>query len=241
MNHSRDRADVIESAASAIGVELDSVQVEAITHHLDMVLERRSAINLISESTVPDAVRVHIVDSLAAAPLLVGRTRIIDIGSGAGYPGIPLAAALNCEVVLVESRKKRALFLQEVLESLEPLGVRGTVVNERAESQAALSVGGPADAVVARAVASLPTLVELAAPYLVSGGVFVALKGSMASEELERGDCVGALVGLTDRNLMEYPLHGGDENRSLVSYVRTSESEVELPRRVGRASKSPLA
>ena len=224
-----------------MGVELNDAQCRIISRHLEMVLAARSQLNLISENTAQDPLRLHVADSLAATRELQGSLRIADIGSGAGYPGIPLAAASGSHIALIESRGKRARFLEAVLDQLRPLGLAGVVVNERAESSAAISSVGTVDVVVARALASLPTIVELAAPLLSQGGKLVAFKGNIEPSELERGDRAGALVGLTERSVRELRLSDGGEHRQIIVYRRTGEASVELPRRVGCATKSPLA
>lgn len=233
--------EFIAQAAASVGVELNDGQCGIIATHLEMVLATRSQLNLISESTAQDSLRLHVADSLAAAPEVQGAQSILDIGSGAGYPGIPLAAASMARVTLVESRAKRARFLEAVLERLRPLGFSGAVVNERAESNAAIDSVGSVDAVVARALAPLPTIVELAAPFLSQGGRLIAFKGNIESAELERGDSAGEMVGLGERSLREFRLPGRGEHRQLVVYRRTGEPTIELPRREGRATKSPLA
>jgi 16S rRNA (guanine527-N7)-methyltransferase len=212
-----------------------------IAAHLDMVMQARGRMNLISDGSARDALSVHVADSLAAAPHLEDAHTLVDIGSGAGYPGIPLAAALRAEAWLVESRGRRAAFLQSVVDALQADGFVGHVLNERAESLSAIEAASPAQAVVARAVASLSTLVELAAPYVARGGLFVAFKGRVDDAELERGDSAAAIVGLGDREVIELSLPGGQAHRELVMYRRVGDPSVDLPRREGRASKSPLA
>lgn len=241
MKHCSPSPEAIAEAAASVGVGLSDGQCRIIAAHLEMVLESRSQLNLISESTAQDSLRLHVADSLAAAPEVHGAQSIGDIGSGAGYPGIPLAAASAARASLIESRSRRAHFLEGVLERLRPLGFSGVVVNERAESTAAIDSIGRVDVVVARALAPLPTIVELAAPFLSQGGRLIAFKGNIESAELERGDCAGEMVGLGERSLREFRLPGGGEHRQLVVYRRTAEPRIELPRREGRATKSPLA
>ena len=155
-----------------------------------MLLAWNAAINLTAVRDPVEIARRHVVDSLAAVPLLrrLGARSFVDIGSGGGFPGIPLAAALPAErAVLVESIRKKAAFL-EAAAGATGLGERVVVAARRAEDLAA-----EADhrqrwpAVVARAVGSLAELVELAFPLLGRGGSLVAWKGELAEDELAVG------------------------------------------------------
>jgi 16S rRNA (guanine527-N7)-methyltransferase len=231
----------ISQGAENLGVELPAKAEQAMRAHLEMVMEAAQTMNLTAIGDLEAAIRLHVVDSLSAAPLLKGASELVDLGSGAGYPGIPVAAALECPCALVESREKRAAFLREVAGGLAPYGMNVSVVRGRAEDAASLRAAGRFDAVVARAVASLPTLVELAALYLVDDGRFVAMKGSPDSEELARGHEAGRLVGLECVEERRLRLPGGSEARTLIVYVRTGEPTLELPRRIGMATKRPLA
>lgn len=233
------QAEILEGAESA-GVRLSPVQANMLSAHLKLVMDARRTTNLISDRSAEDALRLHIIDSLAAVRSISRCGTLVDIGSGAGFPGIPLGVAMECRVVLVESRSKRAAFLESVVAKLAPLGFAGTVERGRAEDPGIISRHRGADAVVMRAVSSLPTLVELGAPFLREGGRLVALKGRIQQEELEHGDRAAEVLGLGNRTVEEYALPGGDELRSLVVYEYVKPPSVELPRRAGRAEKSPL-
>lgn len=230
----------ILEAAHAVGVPVTSGQAEVARVHLECVLEARNSLNLISNRTAGDALRVHVVDSIAAARVIGRCATLVDIGSGAGFPGIPLAAAVGARAVLVESRAKRVDFLGSTLQRLAELGFEGIVEHGRAEDPAIVERNRGAEVVTMRAVAQLSTLVELAAPYLGPGGRLVALKGPIEAEELTRGDRAAELCGLGSRMVDEYLLPGGDEQRSLVVYEYVGSPEVNLPRRDGKAEKSPL-
>jgi 16S rRNA (guanine527-N7)-methyltransferase len=149
-----------------------------------------------------------VLDSLTAAAVLRdgGVDRFLDLGSGAGFPGLPLALALpDARAVLVDSIAKKTAFLSTVVEAVG-LGARIEVVTGRAEDLVAGRQGGGYGAVVARAVASLPELIELALPLLATGGRLVAWKraGSALDEELRRAD--RALRELGGRELEMRPV-----------------------------------
>ncbi len=171
------------SAAGGIG----AAGLAALEDHLRLLLAWNRAINLTAIRTAEAAVPGHVLDSLAAVPLLraAGVSSLLDIGSGGGYPGIPLAIALPARrALLVESVGKKARFLATAVDALGLRG-RAAVAATRAETLAADPHHRERwPAVTARAVAPLPELVELAFPLLVPGGILVAWKRSELTSEL---------------------------------------------------------
>jgi 16S rRNA (guanine527-N7)-methyltransferase len=210
---------------------------EALEAHLALVLEASEGMNLTSVREPAEAWRLHVIDSLMVAGLVNAAPpgELADLGSGAGFPGIPLALVCERPLVLVESRKKRARFLAQALCELP---VNGRVLNARAEES---TEEVDAAVCVARAVAPLAVLVELAAPLLERGGHLIAMKGDPDAEEREAGVRAGEMVGMHERAVEKYLLPGGGEARSAFVYERIGESSVRLPRRPGMASKRPLA
>jgi 16S rRNA (guanine527-N7)-methyltransferase len=227
----------IQDAALRCGVRLDELQAEAIRSHAAMVVSANERLNL-TRITEPQALlRLHIVDSLIWMKYVEGALgSVIDIGSGAGYPGIPVAIATGAPMTLCESIKKKSHFLIDVV---SVLGLAVTVYPDRAEELARVSPAA-ADTVVARAVSSLSALIELAAPLLTMGGRLVALKGTIEPSELQAGEHVAQLCGLTHEGVTAYVLPGGDEARSVAVYRRTGGTVVPLPRRAGLAQRRPL-
>jgi len=211
--------------------------------HLEAVLQHNQTINLTSIADLEAGKVFHIEDSLAVVPEIQGAPAgpMADLGSGAGYPGVPLALASGRHTTLLESNKKKAHFLQGFLASnslLEQIKVRAARSEEVAQdSPEAFAV------VTARAVASLPVLLELAAPLLMTGGHFVALKGRPDAEELERAAVAAEKLSMRLVSTREYNLHyQQDENQRLVLvYEKTGQASISLPRRPGMASKRPLA
>jgi 16S rRNA (guanine527-N7)-methyltransferase len=174
---------------AALAVSLTSAARAAIDDHVRLLLAWNRAINLTAITDPARVALLHVVDSLTALPVVAvrrGSARLLDLGSGGGYPGIPLAAAVtDAEVTLVESIGKKARFLEAAVE-VAALGTRVAVVGARAETLVAPIRRGdlePFDVVTARAVAALPDLVRLALPLLGPGGRLVAWKrGDHAAE-----------------------------------------------------------
>jgi 16S rRNA (guanine527-N7)-methyltransferase len=186
-------------------------------------------------TTVSDPVDEHIADSLSALPMLGSPSRIADIGSGAGFPGLVLAAALPAaHVALVESQGRHAAVAERLgraagLRNVSVLPVRAEEVRDRF------------DLVTARAVASLAVLVEYAAPLLVEGGQLVAWKGARDETEELAGEAAGRVVGLSPVRVVPVTPFPGAHSRHLHFYGKTGATPDRFPRRPGMARKRPLA
>lgn len=185
------------------------------------------------------AVDAHIADALVALELDQVRSarRIADLGSGAGFPGLVLAAALpEARVALVESSTRKCAFLGRAAEAMGLTNVE--VVPSRAESWR--SGIQRCDLVTARAVAPLPVLVEYAAPLLVAGGALVAWKGRRDPEEEAGGAAAAAATGLAMERVGSVRPWDGAEHLHLHVYLKVGSTPNRYPRRPGIACKRPL-
>lgn len=205
-------------------------------------LEHESA----SITTVRDpaeGVERHVEDSLTAlaVPAVRAAARIADLGAGGGFPGFGLAAALpGSHVCLVESVERKCAFLERAATAAG--FANAEVVCDRAESWAAGR--GAMDVVTARALASLPVLLEYAAPLLRVGGTLVAWKGRAERGEIAAGEAAAAMLGMSSHAVVDLsPRRGaaGGGDRSLYVYVKLAPTPDRFPRRVGVARKRPLA
>jgi len=223
----------IERALGDVSVgERERVLLERFVARL---LERNAATNL-SAARDPEAVAAHVRDSLAIAEFVRGP--LIDIGSGGGFPGIPLAIATGVPVTLVESTGKKARFLADVAEEL---GLSVVVRAERAEDAARDPQLREAFAsATARAVSNTCTVLELTVPFLATGGVAVLQRGRF--EDAERAAATDAALVL-GAQLVEERLvagvEGGDERRVLL-VRKTAPIGQRFPRRAGIPAKRPL-
>lgn len=243
MFHVKQSSDIarLERLATDIGVRLSRTESQLLLAHLEMVLQANQSLNLTAINTMEDAIRLHVVDSLTLMPALNGQRpeSVLDIGSGAGYPGIPIAITSPGRVVLLESRGRRADFLARTTEVLSLENV--TIEHSRAEELVFRESADRFDVVVARAVSTLPALVELASPLLSAGGRLIAMKGDLTGEELARGKMAARLVGMSHENTQRFVLPEGGEARTLVTFCRRGKASVRLPRRPGMAQTKPLA
>ena len=179
--------DALRTGLEALGLALDPTARAAIDGHIRLLLAWNTAINLTAIRDPVAAATAHVLDSLAAVPVLrgLGAERLLDLGSGGGLPGIPIAAALPARAaLLVDATGKKTRFLEAVLDATG-LAPRVAVATARAEALARGVDRGRWPVVTARAVATTADLVELAFPLLVDGGRLVAWKRGDLGDELE--------------------------------------------------------
>jgi 16S rRNA (guanine527-N7)-methyltransferase len=188
------------------------------------------------------AAQAHVADSLSALPLLdaAGAGRVADLGSGAGFPGLPVALARPAlEVDLVESARRKCEFLRNAARRLDATGVR--VVNRRAEEWALEAGRDRYDAVLVRALGSLPELVEYAAPLLALGGRLIAWKGRRDADEEDRGSAAADALGMRPVQVVRAEPYRGSRDHYLHLYEKVRVTPERFPRRPGMARKRPVA
>ena len=187
----------LERALAALGVDLDPAARAEIDGHVRLLLAWNAAVNLTSITDPVAVARLHVADSLAALEMLRAgpHATILDLGSGGGFPGLPLAAALpGSRVLLVDSVAKKATFLDVVLRAVG-LADRVSVAAVRVESLRPADPAAGWDVVTARAVGRLDDLVELSLPVLGPGGRLVAWKRGDLTSELASGGRAAAVLG----------------------------------------------
>jgi 16S rRNA (guanine527-N7)-methyltransferase len=195
-------------------------------------------------SNPDEAVDIHVADSLSGLQVagLRDARAIADIGAGAGFPGVVLAIALpRARVDMVESSSRKCAVIDRLVRSA---GMDHEVIRAlpmRAEDWAAWGGRELYDAVTARAVASLPVLVEYASPLLREGGVLVAWKGKLDEDEVEAGAKAAAEVGLEPEAVLEVQPWPEARDRRLHVFRKVAPTPERFPRRPGMAAKRPLA
>lgn len=207
--------------------------------HLKAVLLQNQIQNLTSIKKEDEGKVLHIEDSLAVLPEVIEAPfgKMADIGSGAGYPGIPLALVSGRKTTLIESNTKKARFLQEFI-TKQGIDNLLEVAPLRTE-ELALETPCVFSVITARAVAALPTLLELAAPLLIQRGHLIALKGSCEAEEEVQGAQAAEILGLTLIKKRAFVLSKDEIQRSVYVFKKNAEPFVKLPRRPGMAAKRP--
>jgi 16S rRNA (guanine527-N7)-methyltransferase len=235
----------LAAAARNLGLALPKGAIQRLQRYRNLIIEASSAFNLTAVRD-PDAIdRRHLLESLALTRLLEAQdllpleARVVDIGSGAGLPGIPIAIARpDLHVSLLESHEKKCDFMRRVAAELGLERVQ--VLEGRAESVVAEPGQRAAyDLAIARAVAPLPVLVEYALPFLRVGGHLAATKGSAAEREItEAAMALRELGGEIGTSLPFIPPEG--RAQMLIVVRKIAPTPARFPRRVGVASKRPL-
>ena len=209
--------------------------------HLEELEEKGKLFNLTAITDPDEARNKHIIDCLYCAKeisrLADGKAAsLIDIGSGAGFPSLPIAFTLeNVSVSALDSTARKCTFIAE---TAVKCGVNVGTVPERAE-EAALHLRESFDFATARAVARLNILAELSAPFVKVGGYFVAMKGSAAGEEIAEAAKATETLGLTFSEMLPYEIKDGG-TRYIVIYKKTSETPSMYPRSYSKIKKKPL-
>lgn len=223
------------------GVAISEKARQTLLAYLDGLIETNQTLNLTRIVDPTEGVRLHLVDALVALQEVAAAPAgpLLDIGTGGGIPGVPLCVAGERQGTLLDSVAKKAAAVNSILQQ-NGLSERIVAIADRAE-HFAHEAGAIHAVITARAVAELPALVELASPLLISGGLFVALKGSPTDDELDRGAAAAEICGMRTNSVRRLTLPEGGEARMIVTYERVGDSRVRLPRRIGLAQKSPLA
>jgi 16S rRNA (guanine527-N7)-methyltransferase len=222
-------------------VKLRDVAPAHAVESLATILELQ-AHDATASTTIRDprmAVGRHVADSLSPLelPFVPGARRIADLGSGAGWPGLALAAALpDAHVSLVESAIRHCRYLERAIEVSGLTNV--TVVNSRAETWP--EGLGVHDLVTARALGALPVILEYAAPLLAEGGHVVAWKGAVPDEEATAGAAAAAILGLEPRGVLAVTPFPGARDHTLHAFCKIAPTPSRFPRRPGMATKRPL-
>ena len=214
-------------------------QESLLRNHLSLVIEANKTTNITRIDTWGSGWLLHVEDSLVGADevTLAPAGALADLGSGAGFPGIPLAITTGRDITLVESVSKKASLLSEFLDELGLEG-RVKVYSGRAEQLATEHPEGFA-VITARALSSLPSLMELASPLLMQGGSLVCYKSSEIDDELAAALPIQEKLAMYYIGKRDVVLSDGETKRSIVVFKKEGQPLVKLPRREGQAQRKP--
>lgn len=219
--------------------ELSPDQWQMLTRHLELVVEANKTTNLTRITTPEEGRILHIEDSLSALPEINKAPSGLygDMGSGAGYPGIPLAIATGRPTVLIDARQKKMKLVQQIVDQL---GLSSQVETYAGRAELlARQRRGEFSLLTARALAKLPVLMELASPLLKHDGVLVCYKAQIEDQELIDAKRLQKATGMKLISDRSFTLEG-DVTRRIITFQKVSEATVKLPRSEGAAQKNPL-
>ena len=199
------------------------------------MVKQNEVMNLTGITDDKGVANLHLLDSLTvmASADLAGKT-LIDVGCGAGFPGVPLAIASGAKITLLDSLGKRMKWLEEILPQL---GIEAECVTARAE-EAVATRRESYDFATSRAVARLNILLELTAPYVKVGGAVLAMKGALAKEELAEAASAIKKLGLKLEEVKEFPIDG--TNHAVIVLRKVAPTPKQYPRRFAKIKQSPL-
>ena len=234
---------LLTDCAAAYGVEITPTLAERLDIYARLLVEWNEKMNLTAITDPTGIVVKHFTDSLLAAPLLpTGSFSLIDVGTGAGFPGMPLALLReDCRLTLLDSLNKRLVFLEAVCREL---GLPATLIHARAEEGGRRpDLREQFDVSTARAVAALPTLCEYCLPFVKVGGCFIALKGPDADREQEAAARAVSLLGGKVAHKTTVTLQADTiepMERQLIRIDKTRPTSSAYPRPSAKIAKRPL-
>ncbi|MCX7773274.1 MAG: 16S rRNA (guanine(527)-N(7))-methyltransferase RsmG [Clostridia bacterium] len=233
--------DLLRQGAEGFGISVDNVKMDRFLAYARLLVEWNEKINLTAITDEEGITIKHFLDSLSIFPLMPQGTKtIIDVGTGAGFPGIPLRiAGENLKVTLLDSLDKRVKFLNEVCQTLGLSNI--SAVHGRAEDFGAdKKYRESFDIAVARAVAGLPVLLEYCLPFVKTGGLFIAMKGPDAKEELKESQKALEVLGGEIQEVKAFKLPFSDNERFVIVVRKCRHTPPAYPRKSGKPTKSPI-
>ena len=232
------------SGAKKLGIDLDRAQIRRFLNYYDVVTEWNQKTNLTAVTGFDAFQTRHFLDSLAVNLAFnlnqLECERVLDVGTGAGFPGVPLMIAFpKLDITLVDSNAKKTMFLKHLLRTLGLVDVK--VITGRAEVLAHNSrLRETFDVVLSRALAKLPTLVELTVPFCRPGGLVIAHKGTRVIGDLMQAQDAIMNVGGGLKEILPVSYEGSDRDSVLVVLEKVGATPEKYPRRVGIPYKRPL-
>lgn len=232
---------LLSEGVQNFGITLSSEQLLKLSTYAGLLVEWNEKINLTAITDEEGIVTKHFIDSFSLLSHLPKEAKtIIDVGTGAGFPGIPLKiAGENLRVTLLDSLDKRVKFLTQVCTDLKLKNIEA--VHGRAEDFGVNKWYREAfDIAVARAVASLPVLLEYCLPFVKTGGLFMAMKGPDAKEELKESKRALEILGGEVVEAKSFTLPHTDHERCIVMIRKCRQTPSNYPRKSGKPSKQPI-
>ncbi len=242
MNDNREYYNILDTAADNIGLSFDDKKYEQFIKYKDLLKEWNEKVNLTAIKDDEGIIKKHFIDSMKIFKFqpLKNAKKVIDIGTGGGFPGIPMKIIKpDIDIVLLDSLKKRINVLEDILYKIDIKDV--TAMHGRAEEFGVDPQHRQQyDAVVSRAVANLAVLSEFCIPYVKVGGYFLAMKGPAAEEEIKAAKNAISTLGGKLEEVIEVEIEDSDLNHNLVVIKKVKNTPKQYPRKAGSITKKPL-
>ena len=237
-----DRIEKLKESFAKLNISLTDKQYQQFLEYYELLVEWNKVMNLTGITEFDEVVMKHFVDSLSLVYAIPADKpyKLLDMGTGAGFPGIPLKIAFpEMEMVLLDSLNKRIKFLNEVINQLGLEKI--TAIHGRAEEFARKEeYREQFDLCVSRAVANLATLSEYCLPYVKKGGKFIPYKSGAIEEEMETSKKAVSVLGGKIKEVKTFELPDSDISRSLVVIQKEKETPKKYPRSGGKPTKEPI-
>lgn len=234
---------ILEQGCLEMGITLDQKQKQQFIDFYEYLIEKNKVMNLTGITEFPEVLVKHFLDSLSCVKAVDMQkvSRIMDVGTGAGFPGVPLKIAFpHLEACLLDSLKKRVNFLEETFDILKLTDI--TAIHGRAEEYAKnKGYRESFDLCVSRAVSNLATLSEYCLPYVKTGGSFISYKSGTVQEEVQQADKAVKILGGKIRDVVYFQLPDSEIQRSLVVIEKVKPTPGKYPRKAGTPLKEPLS
>lgn len=234
--------DLLKAALNKLSIEYDDKAIEKVDIFYEMLIEKNKVMNLTSITDHDDFITKHIIDSLLSACHISfnDRQAVIDVGTGAGFPGIPLKIFFpDLNITLLDSLNKRLLFLNDVIKELDLNDIK--TVHGRAEDIAKNpEYREKYDTGVSRAVAGMSSLSELCIPFIKKDGKFVFYKSKESDNEINESVKAVEILGGKIQDIFNVDLYGTDIVRKIVVVKKTKNTPNKYPRKAGTPLRDPL-
>lgn len=234
--------DILNNACKDVDIEFNEDKYNKFIKYMRLVQEWNEKINLTAIVEDNDFIKKHFVDCIKAfkSQHIKDAKTLIDVGTGAGFPGLPIAILNdNCNVLLLDSLNKRVNFLNLVIKELDLKNI--STIHSRAEDGARNpKLREKFDVATSRAVANMAVLSEFCLPFVKKSGHFVALKGPSIDEELETGNSAVKILGGKIENIIQVTIEDTDLMHNIVEVYKVKECPKAYPRKAGTINKKPL-
>lgn len=239
MEHSTFNEGLLEKA-STMGVRFSVEQMDKFYKYMNLLIEWNEKMNLTAIIEPNEIILKHFIDSITILKDIKDNSTVVDVGTGAGFPGIPLSIMNpTLKITLVDSLNKRLIFLQEVINELDLKNVE--LVHARAEEFGRnKKYREKFDVATSRAVANLATLSEYLLPLVKVNGQAISMKAGNASQEIEDAKKAIKILGGNIKNIEEFNLPQSDISRTIIIIDKIKETSSKYPRKPGTPAKEPI-